>query len=479
MVRLTFLMIGLFVILCLSGAPSMTTAYYVDRQGSDQAAGTQRSPWRTVNHALQAVPPDRNYRIQIGAGIFDLGGEITVPSGVKLVGAGIQATTLQGGLVIKKTQQVSVSQLQLDGKKYAYKTALLVRDAERLRLHDLVINGYRGQALNIERGRDGKFYNTTITDSSFNHRKAGGGGQQSGSITLANLTDFDFHDLTIDTRTRGGQGFSSGSEAWDAKAPWSSPPAQLKRVRFYNLDVKVDQWNAWANGWTPQMALELWHQTCEDCEIFNSSFNSTVSLAVDNPTRLRIHHNVWDGPQNPYYACETLGDNIEFDHNYIRNGMYPLAMFDKKGKRRNLKVHHNVFENTNGPTLVGHFLGRMEGFQFDHNTVYIKAENQLFYFETGEAPDQQIRDNIFYRRDRDLVNVLNAKVGVKNNVFFNVKPVGENAMTFDPQLTRSGRQPAEYFRSRHFRSRDLGAVKADNPDWKVGKNATLVRETQD
>jgi Protein of unknown function (DUF1565) len=471
--------LGGLVTLGACGVPGLAATYYVDQQGSDQAQGTQRSPWRTVNQALKSVAPDRNHIIQVGAGSFDLGGEVTVPSGIHLVGKGTNATTLQGGLVIKKTKQVRISQLRLDGKRYAYNTALLVRDAERLRLHDLLIQSYRGQALNIERVQNGKFYNTTITDSSFNHRKAGGGGQQSGSITMANLTDFDFHDLTIDTRARGGQGFGSGSEAWDRKAPWISPPAQLKRVRFYNLDIKVDQWNAWASGWTPQMALEIWHQTCEDCEIFNSTFNSTVSLAVDNPTRIRVHHNLWDGPQNPYYACETLGDNIEFDHNYVRNGTYPLAMFDKVGKRRNLKVHHNVFENTTGPTLVGHFLGRMEGFQFTHNTVYIKAENQLFYFETGEAPDQQIRNNIFYRTDPKPVNALNAKVGVKNNVFFNIKPVGENAMTFDPQLIRSGRQPAGYFRSRHPRSRELGAVKADNTDWRVGRNATLVRETPD
>ena len=479
MARLNRLGLGWLIILGFCGRPSLAATYYVDRQGSDQAQGTQRSPWRTVNRALQSVPPDRNHTIQVGAGRFDLGGEAAVPSGINLVGKGVHATTLQGSLVMKKTQQVRISQLQLDGKKHTYNTALTVRDAQGLRLHDLIIQGYRGQALSIERAQNGKFYHTTITDSSFNHRKAGGGGSQSSSITIANLTDFDFHDLTIDTRARGGQGFSSGSEAWDRQAPWISPPAHLKRVRFYNLDIKVDQWNAWAGGWTPQMALELWHQTCEDCEIFNSTFNSTVSLAVDNPTRIRVHHNLWDGPQNPYYACETLGDNIEFDHNYIRNGMYPLAMFDPKGTRRNLKVHHNVFENTSGPTLVGHFLGRMAGFQFDHNTVYIKADNQLFYFETGEATDQQIRDNIFYRSDRKPVNPLNAKVGVKNNVFFNVKPVGENAMTFDPQLTRSGRQPAGYFRSRHPRSRDLGAVKADNTDWQVGKNATLVRETED
>jgi hypothetical protein len=469
--------LGIIVALSLSSSPSLALTYYVDQKGTDQAPGTPRSPWRTINKALKSVAPDRGHRIQVGAGTFDLGGSVTVPSGITLVGSGMNATTVQGELVIQQTQRVNVSQLRLDGKNHVYSTALKVRDAKGLRLHDLIVQGYLTEALNIEHVQDGKFYNVTITDSAFNHRQADGGGNQSGSIRMGNLTNFDFHDLTIDTRARGGQGFRSANDAWDAKVPWSSPVGQFKQVRFYNLDIKVDQWNAWANGWTPQMALEIWHHTCERCEIFNSTFNSTVSIGTHNPSQVRLHHNLWDGPQNPYYACETVGDNIEFDHNYIRNGMYPLAMFQQGEKRFNLKVHHNVFENTVGPTLVGHFLGRMVGFQFYQNTVLVTAENPLFYFEKGEMADQQIRNNIFYRRDRNPMNALNAKVGVKNNLFFNIKPVGENVLTFDPQLAQSGRQPA-YFRSRHPRSRDLGAFPSGDSDWQVGKNATLGQKTQ-
>jgi hypothetical protein len=472
-------LLPLVLILLLVNGPAVgALTYYVAANGSDQAAGTQRSPWRTVNHALKTIPPDRAHRLKIGPGTFDLGGEVAVPSGLTVSGTG-PTTILQGGLTIQRTKQVTISNLKLEGKQSTYKSALYVRDAERIRLHDLVIQGYQRQALSMQRVKRGKVYNATITDSSYNRRKAGGGGTHTAAITMGNLTDVDFHDLVIDTRGRGGQGISSSDDGWNSTTPWTSPSAQLTRVRFYNLDIKVDEWNSWGNGWTPQITIELWHQTCNGCEIFNSTFNSLVSLVTDNSSRVHVHHNVWDGPQNPFYACEIGSNNLEFDHNYIRNGIYPIAEFSQDGKVHDVKIHHNVFENTQSPTLVGHFLSPIQRLQFFNNTVYVTTDGPLFYFERGEAADQEIRDNIFYGVSAKLQNPLNAKVGVNNNVFFNIKSAGAKTMTFDPQLQRSGQQPAVYFRARHPRARNLGAVKSGQADWKVGKNATLVRETPD
>jgi Protein of unknown function (DUF1565) len=302
--------------------------YYVSANGSDRGRGTKFSPWRTLNKALATVPANRGRTIHLDRGTFDLGGEVAVPSGVRLIGAGMNATTVIGTLRLKQVKNVTIAHLKLEGKNYTHNKGMVIRDADRLRLHDLAFNGYKAQAFGIERARDGEIYNITITDCSYNHHKAGGGGKQSATVSVGNLTNFALYNFTIDTRARGGAGIVSHSDAWNPEKPWVGASSVLRNVKFYHLEIKVDRWHAWGNGSTPQLALELWHQTCHDCEILNSTFNSTISLVTQNSTRIRVHHNLWNGSENPYYACEADSDNLEFDHNYIRNGYYPLAVLE-------------------------------------------------------------------------------------------------------------------------------------------------------
>ncbi|MGV0027225.1 hypothetical protein [Phormidesmis priestleyi] len=450
-----------------AAAPVGKADYYVAANGSDRGKGTQSAPWRSVNKALSSVPHNQGKTILVGAGTFDLGGEVSVPSGVHLKGSGVNRTTIQGGLKILQTKNVTIDQLKLDGKRQAYRLALWILNADRLSLHDLVITGYREDALSIERAKNGEIYNIAMTDNSYNRWVAGGGGKQTATMTIANLTDFVIHDLTIDSRARGGSGIVSYSDQWGKDRPWEGPNSILKNVKFYNLDIKVDRWHAYGGGSTPQLTLELWHQTCHNCEISQSTFNSTISLVTNDTSKIRVHHNLWSSSDNPFYACEADSDNLEFDHNYVRGGSYPIAMFGE-GKK-NLTVHHNIFEKTGAPTLVGHFLNRMPNFKFYNNTVYADSKTRLFYFEKGETPDQEIRNNIFYSSVGNAGDVLNAKVGVRNNLFYNIKPVGMNAMSFDPQLARSGNQPILYFQPKNKRVTDLGAIKTDTPGQTIGK----------
>ncbi|NJR48742.1 MAG: hypothetical protein HC780_03465 [Leptolyngbyaceae cyanobacterium CSU_1_3] len=96
-------------------------------------------------------------------------------------------------------------------------------------------------------------------------------------------------------------------------------------------------------------------------------------------------------------------------------------------------------------------------------------KRDFFYFEKGESPTQEIRNNIFYNSVKNAGDLLNAKVGVKNNLFHNIQPVGASPLSIDPQLTRSGNQPAPYYLPKNKRVADLGAVKINTPPWTVGK----------
>ncbi|MBD2777381.1 DUF1565 domain-containing protein [Iningainema tapete] len=450
----------LTLMILVHATPAFATNYYVSTQGSDKGNGTQSSPWRSLKKALSSVKRDQGHTIRIGKGTFDLGEIVYVPSGVNLVGSGVGSTTLMGEVRIIKAKNISISGMKFNGKNYQYKVGILMRKSNQIRLNNLSINGYGDQAMNIGEIANSKINNITITDSSYNKYVQGGGGKQTSALQMGNLTNFEFSNIKIDTRKRGGAGITSLNDAWDQNKPWVGPPSILKNVKFSNLDIKVDKLNAWANGSTPQMALEIWHSTCHNCEISNSKFNSTLSLVTENSTRIRVHHNVWNGPDNPFYACEVSSDNIEFDHNYIRGGMYPLAMFEKEGTRNNLNVHHNIFENTKpGGALVGHFLGKMNNFKFINNTVNINLAKPLFYFEKGEVSNQIIRNNIFYSSIGKLGNLLGTSTGVDNNLFFNIQPVGSRAMTFDPKLTLSGSVPSLYYKPRSgSRAVNLGAI---------------------
>jgi Protein of unknown function (DUF1565) len=453
--------IALLITTCTSTPYAATTPiaadYYIDTQGSDTGNGSKTAPWKSLSKALAAVPKGTPKTIAFSPGTFTVG-VIDIPTGITLIGSGSQSTTLKGGLRLRGNN-INIRNLKLDGDRQAYNTGLLIRDSDRLQVKNLLITGHKWQAINIERVSNSEISHSTFTDTSFNNYKPGGGGKQSSAMSVGNLTNVTFHHLTIDTRARGGAGINSSDENWNEKEPWSSPHSILRNVKFHNLDIKVDKFHSWGNGNTPQLALELWHQTCHNCEIFNSTFNSTVSLVTHNSTRIRVYNNRWEGPDNPFYACEADSDNLEFDHNHIRGGSYPIALFNKSD-RNNIVVHHNIFENTSAPTLVGHFLNRVNGFKFYNNTVYVNSKVRLFYYEKGEASNQEIRNNIFYNTQEKVDKTMTATVGVRDNLFFNNAPVGTSAMTLDPQLRRSGQQPNEYFAPRNLKATKYGAVYA-------------------
>ncbi|MBW4614817.1 MAG: S-layer homology domain-containing protein [Desmonostoc vinosum HA7617-LM4] len=446
--------------------------YYVSSNGSDNGRGTKSSPWRTLNKALTSVPAGRQVTIGIGPGTFDLGGKVSVPSGVKLVGSGIDATTIMGEMRLVKVNDVTISKLQLNGNKYKYSTALFIRDAKRLNIENVAFNKYESQAIEMERISDSEFAYLDIFDCTFNKRKAGGGGTQSRAIDLGNLTNVNIHNVTINTLTRGGQGIGSNTDKWKAGIRGPGTDGIFRNVKLYNLDIKVDAWNAWQNGWTPQMALELYSHKCYGCEVYNSTFNSTVSLAVQptkEPVSIRVHHNLWYG-NNPYYACEVTTDNIEFDHNYIRGGSYSISSFGNK--YRNLNVHHNVFEKTKGPFLIGILNDKRENFKFTNNTIYISdKKSPLFRFKNGQAPNQQISNNIFYSPNK-INNSLGISIGLENNLFYNIKPGGDRPITVDPQLRLSGSVPSPYYMPKNGSPADslnLGAIQPGSSAWVVGK----------
>jgi hypothetical protein len=453
--------------------PTNAAEYYVNINGSDNGNGSKLSPWKTVNKALNSVPPNQGHIIKIGGGTFEIGKQVSVPSGIKLLGSGIDKTTILGELKLEQVKNITVGNIKLSGKKYNYELGLYIRDAENLLIRDLVFNAYANTAIDVQRVTNGHIYNINITDSSYNQRKNGQGNQQTYAIAIADLTNFAFHDISIDTRKRGGAGIKTVKDSWPKKQPWTAKPTILKNVRFYNLDIKVDKWNAWGNGWTPQIAIELWHQQCYECEIYNSTFNSTVSLAAiytSDKTKIRVHHNLWESPDNPFYACEVASDNIEFHHNHIRGGTYPIALFGAKYK--NLNVHHNLFENTNGPVLIGLFGGKMENFKFINNTVIINnSKNPLFRFKHKSAVQPQIRNNIFYNSS----GKINQNLGIssndlENNLFFNILAVGNRAMNFDPKFTLTGNKPFPYYLPQKLRKAvNLGAINSSTSDWKVGK----------
>jgi hypothetical protein len=421
------LLLGFFSAISIPSASAKV--YYVDIKGSDQGQGTKDSPWRTLNKALKSVNADQDHTIQIGSGSFDLGGKVTVPSGIKIIGSGIYATTIQGELRLLGGRNISLSKMQLNGKQYQYGTAVYIRDANQINLRDIAFRQYQAHAINIERSNDGELENLTIFDCTFNNRVPDKHSQQSAAIVLGNLTNVSFQNISINTLTRGGQGIGSMSDAWKPQGnSWVGPDSILKNVKFANLNIQVDKWNAWWNGWTPQMALELFKHKCYECEIYNSIFNGTVSLASiptsqpDHQTRIHVHHNFWYGQNKPFYACEVSANNIEFNHNYIRGGFYPIASFGNK--YRNLHVHNNIFEQTQGPVLVGLFEQKRENFQFINNIIYVShSKYPLFLFKKGEAENQKIHNNSFYNLTENFQNLqLGITVGLNKNFFLKFNP---------------------------------------------------------
>ena len=102
------------------------------------------------------------------------------------------------------------------------------------------------------------------------------------------------------------------------------------------------------------------------------------------------------------------------------------------------------------------------------------SKSPLFDLDKGEGKNQEIRNNIFYKESSKVINSLGASAGVANNIFFNIKPAGSQAIKLDPKFKLSGALPSPYYMPNNgSKAANFGAIKAGDPAWIIGKKTSV------
>ncbi len=135
-------------LLLVSASPSAGD-YFVAVGGDDAAGGSSPSAaWRTITHALTAVPPGM-HTIHVAPGVYDgAHGEsypLSVRAGLSLLGTGgNDHTVLEGGLLATGTGSEVVEGFQLLGGPFGVRTGSLIE------LRDLKVIGTAGHGIDVQ-----------------------------------------------------------------------------------------------------------------------------------------------------------------------------------------------------------------------------------------------------------------------------------------------------------------------------------------
>ena len=458
--------------LWLVALPLQAATFYVSPGGDDN--GSQARPFRSLAGACDKAPSGAN-TIRLSAGLFHEARSCLIPSGVSVLGAGADRTTLFWSatedleenprriapdkflIQMRDSSGASLSRFRMDGGLGSGRAhgGILARRVSRVQIHDITARSFNLCGIYLTEATGSSVYHCDIEDCGHPSRQS-----CSGGIQVGDLTDSSVHDCLI-REHRGAYGIKGWRFLWGDQDPSGPGDLRLRLVRaaFYRNDIRVRQQGGWGNG-QPNMALELWNSRPERCEIYENRFNECVSLAggFSAPQTIHVHDNQFILEPGYSYALEVEQNNMEVDHNYFANGYYPLACFTSR--KEGLRIHHNIFDGIEKIQLL-YFAGGVRDFQFVNNTVYLQDTFPMLVMG-GRSEGILIANNLFYKtgdvQAPPLIvlqkdgNGQQAAIGdgtlqVTRNAFWRWAPEGVGAVTANPRLALSGpRTRGDFFR---------------------------------
>ncbi|QTN32974.1 right-handed parallel beta-helix repeat-containing protein [Akkermansiaceae bacterium] len=445
-------------------------SHYVALDGNDANSGLESSPWRTLAKACDAVPADEGHTIHIGEGTFIESGILTLKSGVSLIGAGSDKTTIRVNhhfnltdaipnanphvhtfpehfvLQMNGSNQV-VKGFSLDGQEKRCHGGIFAASARGVVFDDLHVRNFRYSGLWIIEAHDTTLRFSRFKNNTYGNPKAAGeGGGDSGAVQYHRGKNLSIHDNHIEETGNLRPDFGGYAlKAQDRKYSVSESNV-LEGLRIHHNTLIVPTTGAWENGKAPAISAEFLGMALKDCEIHHNTINNHISLAgtASLGTGIRIHHNFFNlGPGRYAYAVEAMMDNVEIDRNHFFGGLYPIAVWQKHPRNHN--IHHNIFEAACGGKFTGRELLQYKApvtdLRFTNNTI-IDSGGIGRIFALHESSSYEARNNLILRT-LEPEDIWGTEIPgkVSHNFFSNVTPRGEKAMTGDPRITLSEAAP--------------------------------------
>ena len=449
--------------------------YYVDPvAGTDVntgSNGTATSPWQTLTFACNNVPRNAGVTIHLVAGIFPMSTPCLLPLDTNLVGAGTNQTTItptitydpQGhmynnganyfAIQVTGSSNASISNLKMDGQINSTTRAhggILAHNVSNFNIHDVELDNFNYTAAWITNADNTNFYNAVVNESGYTLDNS----STAGNIMMGDLSNSSIHDVTI----REDKG-AYGIKGWKYTSTGTTVDGadSFVDVSFYHLDMKLRQMGAWNNGASPNFGIELWGSSTNGVDIFQSSFNGTLSFPQASThsspiNTIHVHDNLFVGDTTTIgttytYFIEASTDYMEIDHNLFQNAVYPIASFGSNVVGQN--IHHNIFYNVYGVSVLNY--NTVQNLQFNYNAVIINGNvrsqerGHLPVFQLGAGASNYITvtNNLFaditepnqgamFYLAPNTTNPpsLGSNVTVDSNAFCNWTASGTNALSF-------------------------------------------------
>ena len=468
--------------LMLLVATASAADVYVATTGNDGNNGTQSNPWRTVARAI--VGSASGMTIHVGSGTYIEATALVLPSGVSLIGAGSANTKIQVNLYynveanlvthngtigwapaldkfciqIPNGSNQTLKGFAMSGQNRACHGAIFMDDGSNVVIDDLHVQDFHMTGIWLNTSRNCEIKNCYLKDNCF-----GTAYQDAGNIMFHANTNLLIHDNTIvETGVmggKGGYGIKTYSKQFQHAAFWEywsdNWGAWAEGTKIYNNSITVPSLGTWMAGsnQVPAITIEFNALSARNVEIYNNYLTNHISLIGFTGTSFHVHHNTFDLGQSYRYAMEADAQNIEFNHNYVYGGYYPIAQWGNNATVSNLRVHHNVFEAMVSGSYVFHLDSSvMDQFVFVANTVIdTQGIDKVFKAAKGNAAFRNvtISDNLFVAASArgDIFSTDNSKITgtITHNGFQNCPTYGGNTISGDMRLQKSGSKPNPFF----------------------------------
>lgn len=460
--------------------------YYVSVNGNNSNSGSIQSPWKNIAYACKYTQFVVGDSICLGAGTFIESEVCKIPGGIHVVGVDTISTIIKSSqspvFLLENYQNPSnrqhISNFRLDGQnKSAGIKGMEIRKVYGVFIHDVVVENFvgdeNGGGINLSYADNCNIYNSSLRNNAGVLINSCG-----GNLGVGELNNCNFYNLTI----KSDNGYAIKTAITEDNV--------IKNTKFFNLRIQVgalpcSKWN--------NLAFELYKINCQNVKIFNCYMNNVLSLSpysVGNSRTVEVYNNHFQVPNSVNaYAIEASISNLIAHHNYFEGGLYPFGNWVTTSSLISSTIHHNVFDNQNGPTALIHMPFGLSPSKFYNNTVVLRRPIRCFYLPSGGTVD--IKNNLFV----SAVGAMGDSLGITassvftKNLFYNITPRGTQTITTNPLLPLSGTFPAKYIPGAGSPAinnglvipgitddavgvPDLGAFESGTTPWSVGVTTT-------
>jgi hypothetical protein len=460
-----------------AGTTSTLGNYYVSTSGSDSNDGSSARPWRTLKYAVTKAPS--GYTINMAGGTYVEYGQVAVPAGVSINGAGIGQTILRiasafyyhpatpsysaDKFLINLTSgsmaggNQTLSNFSIDGDSKQLHGGIFVRNRTNVTLSSVKVQNTNFTGIWLWSLQDSKLIDSQLLNCSW-----GSSGYSVGALNIGDLTRVEIARVNIDE-----------NKGYGIKA--IGPPGNNNLVsnNIHDNHISVTPYNMWQGGSAPNFAIELWAVNLVTNQFYGNYVDATFSIVNQNNIAstgvqtIRIHHNTFDmnaRAAGKAYPFELTFNDVEIDHNYFYKGTYGIVNW--AGAQKNWSIHHNTFYNLQGDSpgeVVRSQSSGLHNVVFYNNTIEFastKTMNVVGIYG-GSSDNIDIKNNLVINNTYslsyytpELFHKENASITglqVRNNSLWKMATGSVSGATYygnqtsDPKITGSGTRPDSYY----------------------------------